>query len=134
MSLCTGEYPCVDGTVVLGSHQFVVWNYSIFLPLWSSFSTKGKTTGFCQLKKFYLFNTDFQIMQVKQVPTISREGALLITNRKISMFATVICTMIIALFQLITALIGMAEKGLRPLSDDPDFKNHFKIDRYNLQV
>ena len=73
-------------------------------------------------------------MQVKQVPTISREGALLITNRKISMFATVICTMIIALFQLITALIGMAEKGLRPLSDDPDFKNHFKIDRYNLQV
>lgn len=53
-------------------------------------------------------------MQVKQVPTISREGALLITNRKISMFATVICTMIIALFQLITALIGMAEKSFTP--------------------
>ena len=71
------------------------------------------------------FNTEFQIMQVKQVPTISREGALLITNRKISMFATVICTMIIALFQLVTALIGMAEKNLRPLSVDPDLTNRF---------
>ena len=114
MRLCAGEYPCVDGTVVLGSHQFVVWNYSIFLPLWSSFSTKGKTTGFFSTKKILSYNADFQIMQVKQVPTISREGALLITNRKISMFATVICTMIIALFQLITALIGMAEKSFTP--------------------
>ena len=32
----------VDGTLVLGSHQFINGDHGIFLPLWLPLPTKGK--------------------------------------------------------------------------------------------
>lgn len=53
-------------------------------------------------------------MVVKQVQTISKEGALLVTNRKFSMFVTVIGTALLAIYQLTTVILDNFQPGLIP--------------------
>lgn len=43
---------------------------------------------------------------MKQIQTLSKQGAHLVTNRKVTMFITIIGTAIIATFQLFTVILG----------------------------
>ena len=53
-------------------------------------------------------------MEVKQVQTISHQGALLITNRKFSMFVTIIGTTLLATYQLVIMIMDNFLTGMIP--------------------
>ncbi|CAG5091323.1 Oidioi.mRNA.OKI2018_I69.PAR.g12970.t1.cds [Oikopleura dioica] len=75
---------------------FMEWWYMILLCVSSLIVLVSIRFGYLFLPR---------VLQVKQIQTLSKQGAHLVTNRKVTMFITIIGTAIIATFQLFTVIL-----------------------------